>query len=86
MANLGRAFKRAAKALVSKEPSQFKAEGKKILCSHCGADYFAKGEAQLNTAGMTFIDLDWANKSATTLACAKCGRIEWFLKKPEEVS
>ena len=87
MANYGKAFKRAAKALVgSTGPSQYVAAGKKILCPHCTADDFAQGEAQLNTAGMSFMNLDWANKSATTLACIKCGRIQWFLKTPDRVS
>jgi predicted nucleic-acid-binding Zn-ribbon protein len=84
MANIGRAFKRATKAVAgSMGSAQYKAEGKKILCPHCGSDEFAKGKAQLNTAGMSFLDLDWANKSATTLACTKCGRVEWFIKRPD---
>jgi hypothetical protein len=41
--------------------------------------------AQLNTAGLSFFNLDWANRSAATLTCAMCGRIEWFLADPEEV-
>ena len=86
MANYGKAFKRAAKALVGPTgPSQYRAAGKKILCPHCTADEFAQGEAQLNTAGMSFMNLDWANKSATTLACTNCGRIQWFLKTPDRV-
>jgi predicted nucleic-acid-binding Zn-ribbon protein len=84
MANIGRAFKRAAKAAVgSMGSAQYKAADKTILCPHCGSDVFAKGKAQLNTAGMSFLDLDWANKSATTLACTKCGRVEWFIKRPD---
>ena len=87
MTNIGRAFKKAAKAAVgSMGPAQYAAGGKKILCPHCGSDVFAKGKAQLNTAGMSFLDLDWANKSATTLACTTCGRVEWFIKKPECIS
>jgi hypothetical protein len=33
---------------------------------------------------MTFLNLDWANRSAATLTCTACGRIEWFLADPEE--
>ena len=36
-------------------------------------------EAQLNTAGMTFLKLDWLNKTATIFVCEDCGRLEWFL-------
>lgn len=37
------------------------------------------------TAGLSFLNLDWANRSAATLACTNCGLIEWFLADPEEV-
>jgi len=89
MANRGKETKRAAKDLVgstSTGPSQYVAGGKKIVCPHCGGDEFAKSKAQLNTAAMTFFRLDWANKSATTLACTQCSRIQWFLKEPEQRS
>lgn len=49
-----------------------------IKCPHCGGTEFQKGEAQLNTAGMTFLGFDWLNKSADILLCDACGRIEWF--------
>jgi predicted nucleic-acid-binding Zn-ribbon protein len=55
-----------------------------VTCQHCRHDRFVEGRAQLNTAGMTFINLDWANRSAATLTCTQCGRIEWFLADPEE--
>jgi uncharacterized protein len=58
--------------------------GKAVSCGHCGHDHFVEGRAQLNTAGMTFLNLDWANRSAATPACTACGRIEWFLSDPEE--
>jgi hypothetical protein len=58
--------------------------GKLVTCSHCSEDRFVEGRAQLNTAGMTFLNLDWANPSAAILTCTSCGRIEWFLTDPEE--
>ncbi len=66
-------------------PNGYELEGRRIVCPHCGHDQFAEGRAQLNTAGMTFLNLDWLNRSATTLACAECGRIEWFLQEPQRV-
>ena len=60
--------------------------GKTVVCTHCSHDRFVEGRAQLNTAGLTFFNLDWANRTAATLTCASCGRIEWFLADPEEVS
>jgi hypothetical protein len=59
--------------------------GRTVSCTHCHADRFVEGRAQLNTAGMTFLNLDWANRSAATLTCTACGRIEWFLTDPEEL-
>lgn len=65
---------------------RYEVAGKRVNCPHCGHDHFIEGRAQLNTSGMTFLNLDWANRSAATLACTSCGRIEWFLSDPEEVS
>jgi hypothetical protein len=31
---------------------------------------------------MSLMDLDWANKSATTLVCSRCSNIVWFLDEP----
>ena len=33
--------------------------GKTVNCGHCASDRFVEGQAQLNTAGMTFLNLDW---------------------------
>ena len=59
--------------------------GRPVSCLHCHHDHFVEGRAQLNTAGMTYLNLDWANRSAATLTCTECGRIEWFLADPEEL-
>lgn len=52
---------------------------KPLTCAHCGGQLFDERQAQLNTAGMTFLKLDWLNKSATVFVCINCGRLEWFL-------
>ena len=54
-----------------------------VRCPHCSGDRFIEGRAQLNTAGMTFLNLDWANASAATLACTTCGHILWFVGDPK---
>jgi len=56
------------------------AAGLPIACSHCQHDHFHRSKRLLNTRGLTFLDLDWLNESATTLMCAKCGQILWFGK------
>jgi predicted nucleic-acid-binding Zn-ribbon protein len=77
-------LKRAVKSLAD-GPDQFEVEGKPVRCPHCGHDRFAEGEALLNTVGMTALSMDWANRTASTLMCAGCGRIEWFGQKPTKV-
>jgi hypothetical protein len=74
-----------AKAMASGPSGErFEVAGKAVRCPHCSGELFLEGRAQLNTAGLTFLDLDWANRSAATLACVACGRLEWFLADPEE--
>lgn len=86
MGRILKAFKAGAKGFTSGwGPGLYAADDKAISCPHCGRDEFAEGSAQMNTAGMTFFNLDWANKSATTLACTRCGRVQWFVKKPERL-
>ncbi len=62
----------------------FTVADKPVRCGHCAHERFVEGRAQLNTAGMTFLNLDWANRSAATLTCTACGKIEWFLADPVE--
>jgi predicted nucleic-acid-binding Zn-ribbon protein len=57
--------------------------GKSILCPQCGNSQFEMGSALLNTAGMTFMNLDWANRQATILTCTTCSHIQWYLRQPE---
>ncbi len=74
-----------AKAMSSGPSGEpFEVAGKPVRCPHCGGERFVEGRAQLNSAGLTFLNLDWANRSAATLACVECGRLEWFLTDPEE--
>jgi len=76
MGSLWSAMRRGTRAVrQSFVPGQYTSAGKKLLCPHCGGDEFAKGSVQLNTAGMTFLNLDLTNKSATMLACTACGRM-----------
>lgn len=49
-----------------------------LRCTLCEGELFWDREVQLNTAGMTFLKLDWANDSATGIQCADCSRLELF--------
>jgi hypothetical protein len=66
-----------------REGGKFTVADRPVKCSHCEHDRFVEGKAQLNTPMMTLIGLDWANRSAATLACVRCGHLEWFLEEPE---
>lgn len=63
------------------EARSYEIHGQVLKCQICGHDEFHRREAQLNTAGMTFLNLDWANPSATCFVCETCGHIHWFLPK-----
>jgi len=63
--------------------SRYTVGDRPVRCPHCSGEDFSIGEAQLNSKGMEFFNLGWANASAATLACGECGNIQWFTKKPE---
>lgn len=60
----------------------FKIIDKKIECLNCGHDKFEMRDILLNTPGLTFLGIDWANRTASALICTNCSRIEWYLNKP----
>ena len=68
--------------MTSKEPEPVAIGDKLLLCQFCGHDEFHSRSAQLNTPGLTFFGLDWANRSALCHICASCGYIHWFLPEP----
>jgi hypothetical protein len=53
-----------------------------LTCRVCGNGDFRHRKAQLHTAAMTFLHLDWAQASAEIFSCAACGFLHWFL--PDE--
>jgi hypothetical protein len=54
-------------------------QDKSLVCQICGYGGFWKRDAQLNTAGMSFMNLDWLNRTARCYVCARCGYVHWFL-------
>lgn len=52
---------------------------KNLLCQFCGHDRFRWRNGLMNTPGMTFFNLDWANKSADCFICKRCGYVHWFM-------
>ena len=58
--------------------------GRKLECLVCGHDGFLRREVAMNTSGMTFVGLDWANKSADGAVCRQCGFVHAFLSNQLE--
>lgn len=61
----------------------YKMKGIDIKCPHCLNYRFSRRDVLLNTPGMTFFSLEWANKTATVLTCTRCSSLQWFLDEPE---
>ena len=53
-------------------------EEHRLKCPVCGNELFFERETQLNTSGMSFLGLDWANQNALNYYCSKCGYMFWF--------
>jgi hypothetical protein len=71
---------------ISNEAVSYTMSNKKIICSHCNNEtFFQLPNILLNTPGITFFGLDWANKTASVLVCSNCSKLEWFLNSPSEM-
>ncbi|MFI9291284.1 hypothetical protein [Streptomyces gardneri] len=53
---------------------------KKVRCLICGGDVFREREVKLNSTGMEFFNMAWANESATGLICRSCGYVHLFVR------
>ncbi len=65
------------------QPRGYVVADRPVKCPHCGETKFLNNRALLNSRGGTFLNVDWADPSATILICAQCGRIEWFAQAPD---
>ena len=50
-----------------------------LACHVCEGNLFLQREIKMNTTGMSFLDLDWANKSADGAICRRCGYVHTFM-------
>lgn len=55
-------------------------QGNKLSCPICKHTQFWSRETLMNTTGMSFFNLDWANRSAKNYVCNNCGYVYWFLQ------
>jgi predicted nucleic-acid-binding Zn-ribbon protein len=53
-------------------------EGKEFRCLVCGGGRFQRREIKMNTTGLTFFNLDFANRSAVGVICRSCGFVHMF--------
>lgn len=60
------------------EPMASEAQGYKLVCPVCRHDLVRTRRSLLNTAAMTFFNLDWANRESNTFIRERCGHILWF--------
>jgi hypothetical protein len=50
-----------------------------LRCLVCDGPEFTGREVKINTSGMEFFDLGWANRSALGVVCVSCGFVHEFL-------
>jgi hypothetical protein len=56
-------------------------DGHKLICPICGNHTFSKRKTLMNTAGLTFLGVEWANKQAASFICDSCGYVMWFMRE-----
>ena len=66
---------------VQPESKQRIIKGHQLKCTVCKNDTFWERETLMNTPGLTFLGLEWANKKAQNYICDNCGFVHWFLQK-----
>lgn len=49
-----------------------------LHCLVCRGELFTDREIKLNTSGMEFFGLEWANRSGTALICDRCSFVHTF--------
>ena len=62
-----------------KEVKEFIIKGNKLTCPVCAKTRFWTRYTLMNTPGMTFFKLDWANRQAKNYVCDNCGYVMWFI-------
>jgi hypothetical protein len=63
----------------TQEAKAYEVLGQQLRCPICQHDRFGMRRSLLNTRWLTFLNLDWANRRATNVVCARCGHMLWFI-------
>jgi hypothetical protein len=56
-----------------------------LYCLVCRGQLFTAREIKLNTSGMEFLGMEWANRSGTGLICDTCGFVHTFASNEFEL-
>ena len=64
----------------NQEPKSIVIKGYELKCPVCNNRLFRTKRVLLNTTGMTFLNLDWANRNANCHICSNCTHIMWFIE------
>lgn len=59
--------------------------GNQLKCPVCAHDQFWKRKTLMNTPGLTFLGIEWANQQAINFVCDSCGYVIWFMQKNADV-
>ncbi len=63
------------------KPGEYDAGDKQVVCLHCGGTTFIERTVSASTVGV--LGLFDVFEMVFTLACTRCGCVQWFLKCPE---
>ena len=65
---------------MSRSPSLVTVGGDRtpLYCLVCRGQLFTDREIKLNTSGMEFFGMEWANRSGTALICDNCSFVHIF--------
>ena len=55
--------------------------GKTVKCLACQNETFRTKRVLLNTMWLTYLGMDWLNRSARVLICEECGFMHWYTVK-----
>lgn len=74
-------IKRGLESLASESAGPRTVAGHALRCAICGGERFWKRKTLMNTPGMTFFGVEWANRQAENYVCERCGHVLWFLRE-----
>lgn len=70
---------------LSQQPNLVTVMRRALSCLVCRGQLFFDREVKMNTSGMEFFNLGWANQSAIGLICAHCGYVHEFMGNTVEL-